>query len=177
MIRNRTCTKCGISKPLTDEFYYTSNGVFRNECRDCNKTYRDENGDEIRRYQKQYKKENRDKVNILNQKRRARKQRLKNTLTSESWERTLEHFEHKCAYCGMTEDEHLKTTGQLLHQEHIIPISKYGGYEKYNIAPCCRSCNSSKSNRDFRDWYPEQEFYSEKRSRKLVRFIFANWKE
>lgn len=177
MTRKRTCIKCGISKPLTDEFYYKSGENFRNECRECNKKYRIENAIEIRKYQKQYKKENRDKVNIINQKRRARKNNLPTTLTNESWERTLIHFNYECAYCGMTEKEHLQETGQLLHQDHIIPIAKQGGYEKYNIVPCCRSCNSSKGTQDFRDWYPEQDFYTEERSRKLVRFIFAHWKE
>lgn len=177
MIRKRTCTKCEISKPLTVEFYYKANGVFRNECKECNKSYRTENDKTIKKYQKQYKAENRDKINLLNQRRRARKHNLPSTLTNESWERTLDHFDHECAYCGMTEKEHLEKNNQLLHQDHIIPLAKQGGYEKYNIAPCCRSCNSSKGTLDFRDWYPVQEFYDEEKSRKLVKFIFAHWKE
>lgn len=176
-VRKRTCTKCEIAKPLTEEFYYKINGRFRNECQECNKIYRNENATEIKKYQKQYKQDNKDKINSLNQKRRARKNNLPNTLNSESWERTLSHFNHECAYCGMTEAEHMESNNQLLHQDHIIPLSKQGGYEKYNIAPCCRSCNSSKGTKDFRDWYPEQDFYTEERSRKLVRFIFAHWKE
>ena len=71
----------------------------------------------------------------------------------------------------MTEEEHLKQFGEQLHQEHFIPLSKGGGYTHNNIIPACRSCNSSKWNNNFFDWYPKQEFYSEEKENFILNFI------
>ena len=43
-----------------------------------------------------------------------------------------------CSYCG-------KTGGTI---DHIVPLSKGGDHHWSNLLPCCRSCNSSKRDRD-----------------------------
>ena len=49
-----------------------------------------------------------------------------------------------CAYCG--------ATGRL-SADHLIPTSKGGPDNGSNLVRACRSCNSSKSNRDLWVWY------------------------
>jgi hypothetical protein len=52
----------------------------------------------------------------------------------------------KCAYCGGSCSPN--STG-----DHIIPLSLGGPQSAENHAPSCRSCNSSKSDRDLLDWW------------------------
>ena len=54
----------------------------------------------------------------------------------------LEDFEGECAYCDAP-----ATTW-----DHVVPVSKGGLTEPYNIVPACRPCNSSKRDADLWDW-------------------------
>lgn len=54
-----------------------------------------------------------------------------------------------CAYCGKPSD----TT------DHIIPKSKGGPDIKQNLVPCCKSCNSSKKDKDIADFLNDSKFY------------------
>ena len=99
-------------------------------------------------------------IRFRNQRRRARLAQLPHTLTADEWEESLEYFNNECAYCGDSECN--------LEQEHIIPVSKGGGYTADNIIPACRACNASKKDRDLEEWYSEQEFFN------IGRFILLN---
>ena len=54
-----------------------------------------------------------------------------------------------CVYCG-------KPATTI---DHIIPKSKNGSDEASNLVPCCKSCNSSKSNKDLSDFLNDSIFY------------------
>ena len=54
----------------------------------------------------------------------------------------IEGEEHICAYCGETSNT----------IDHIIPKSKGGADVSENVVDCCKSCNSSKSNKDLCDF-------------------------
>lgn len=95
------------------------------------------------------------------QKRRHQK-REDFALTKDEWQGTLEYFDKACVYCG--DDESIT-------YDHFVAFSKGGPFTKGNIVPACSFCNSSKNNRDFDDWYSEQEFYSEERKEKILSFI------
>lgn len=158
------------------------------------KKYAEENKEHIAKYQKRYRIKNKEKLakyikeygkkyykenphvqNIFRQKRIAMKHRLPCTLTPKQWTSIKEDFNNQCAYCGMTEEEHLKEFGEQLHQEHFIPLSEGGEYTHNNIIPACRSCNSSKNNSDFFEWYPQQEFYSKEKKKKILEYL--NYKD
>lgn len=94
---------------------------------------------------------------------RAKKKQLPNSFTAEQWAECLEYFNHSCAYCG----EHY----EVLEQEHFIPVSKGGEFTKNNIVPSCRSCNASKLNHDFSEWYPKQKFYSSEREMIIKEYL------
>lgn len=61
------------------------------------------------------------------------------TLTESEWHGILEYFGHACAYCLRTD--------RPLTQEHVIPVSRGGGYTADNIVPACGPCNSCKRDR------------------------------
>lgn len=117
---------------------------------------------------KRWKQKNRATVNAYNQKRKARKRRLPATLTPEQWKIIKEHFNNSCAYCGESEDSLLARGVGPLHQEHFVSLVKGGGYTYDNIIPACVSCNSSKNDSDFFEWYPSCVHYSKEREKKIL---------
>jgi len=110
----------------------------------------------------EYHKNNRDKCNGLHHRYVARKRELPNDLTSDQWTDIKTAFDNKCCYCEESKP---------LAQEHFIALSKGGGYTVSNILPACKSCNSSKNNKDFLEWYPKQKFYSDKRRDKILEYL------
>lgn len=61
-------------------------------------------------------------------------------LTEEQWQRVLEHFEYRCAYC----DKDIRTNFTI---DHVTPLSKGGTHTINNVVPCCKPCNSRKKDR------------------------------
>ncbi|MGH2080253.1 HNH endonuclease [Aerococcus urinaeequi] len=110
-------------------------------------------------YVKLLKKEFNDKLN----KQKRRHERVdKNFISLNDWERAKEHFNHRCAYCR-------KET--KLTYDHFIPLSKGGFLSVENTIPCCKSCNSSKNNRDFHEWYPKQSSYSLENENRVYEYL------
>jgi 5-methylcytosine-specific restriction endonuclease McrA len=66
----------------------------------------------------------------------------------------------ECIYCGSKEN---------ITIEHLIPISKGGTHEVYNLFPACRKCNSSKHAQDWIEWYRKQIFYSKDKENKILK--------
>lgn len=133
--------------------------------------YYEENKELILERNRNYRKENRHILKQAQQRRRAVKKKLPRTLTIEQWESTKSHFLNSCSYCGMSEEEHLKTFKEVLHQDHFIPLKSGGEYTHNNIIPACRSCNSSKNEQNFFEWYPTYKHYSKKREKSILKFL------
>jgi len=114
--------------------------------------------EERKEYMREYMREYREK-----QKQLAEGNKVpENGLPLKEWKKVLDYFDNECAYCGERDTE--------LEQEHIIPVSKGGKYEMGNIIPACRSCNSSKQNKNIHEWYEQQEFYNGLKLNKIVNF-------
>lgn len=145
-----------------------------------NSEYRKANTDRLRQIRKEYYEQNRDKysaqsktykssdegkeiVRLSNKSRAARKKSLASDLTLSQWKECETFFNLKCAYCG--------NDSNALTQDHFIPIVRGGGYTKSNIIPSCKSCNFSKNDSDFFDWYPRQTFYTEDRESKILEYL------
>ncbi len=60
-----------------------------------------------------------------------------NDFTIEEWKLKLEEYNYCCVYCHVQD--------QQLHQDHVVPVAKGGGYTWDNIVPACKPCNSSKA--------------------------------
>ena len=124
--------------------------------------WKSKNKERISEYNKKWRKEHPESDVVRRQKRQSLKKNLPSTLTLDQWNCIKEHFDNKCSYCGK----------QLpLAQEHFVPLSKGGEYTHNNIIPACQSCNSSKNNKDFFEWYPKQKYYSKKREKKILDFL------
>jgi hypothetical protein len=126
------------------------------------KQYYKENINKIKERVKQYQKENPEVSVRESHKRRAMKKQLPCTLTANQWQKIKYHFDNVCAYCGKK---------AKLTQEHFIPISKGGGYTKDNIIPACISCNCSKQDTYFYQWYPSHEHYNKQREQKIYDYL------
>lgn len=131
--------------------------------------YYQRNKDRIAEYNKDYYEKNKEKAFEYAIKRKHRIRKLPCSLTLSEWKDTKDYFDNRCAYCGSDEE---------LTQEHFIPLSKGGEYTVNNIIPACRSCNCSKQDKCFFEWYPEQEFYSKERERAILKYLgYKNGKQ
>lgn len=59
-------------------------------------------------------------------------------LTREAWEEICERFGRMCGWCRRPESERPLTI------DHIIPLSKNGTHQPFNIQPLCFNCNARK---------------------------------
>lgn len=150
---------------------YTKNN--KDKIKSRRKIYREKNREEInakkRKYNQEHKEmkrlwqqKNKDKVNIQKQIRRTNKNNLPSNLNVKQWKEIKIKFNNKCAYCGQE---------LPLSQDHFIPLSKGGEYTVNNIIPSCKSCNCSKNNSDFFEWYHKQEFYSKEREENIIKHL------
>jgi 5-methylcytosine-specific restriction endonuclease McrA len=68
-------------------------------------------------------------------------------VVSSEWLTIMRSTDWKCFYCG-------KSISSKKHRtiDHIVAVTKNGPNNILNLVPCCRSCNSSKGDRDVFDW-------------------------
>lgn len=148
--------------------YYQMN---KREIIDKQLKYYRENIEDCRKREYEWRKNNPLHRRLINEHRRTRELNATHTLTAEEWSETKEYFSSSCAYCGMKEEKHVADVGERLHHEHVIPLASGGTYEKFNVVPACRSCNSSKANRKLSEWYPKSRGYSKERLNRLELFF------
>jgi len=135
------------------------------------KIYRGKNKNKIAKKTSQWQKDNTDKVNIITQRYIAKKAKLPFTLTSSEWDNIKKDFGGKCAYCGISEADHLEKWDEVIHQEHFIALSKGGEFTHNNIIPSCKKCNASKGSKDFFEWYPRQGYYNKNREKFILEYL------
>lgn len=81
---------------------------------------------------------------------RIREQTRKRVANHRTRGRQLVMQEHSiCAYCGKEADT----------IDHIIPRNKNGSDDENNLVPCCKSCNSSKKDKDLADFLNDSFYY------------------
>lgn len=73
----------------------------------------------------------------------------------------LKLFDSCCAYCS-------ELLGKNKQVDHVVPISKLGADTLDNIIFVCQSCNLSKGNRDFLDWYRSKPFWTQEQESKVL---------
>lgn len=124
--------------------------------------YYRENWDAFRRYRIANKDAIVRRNRIYFHNRRAIMRRLPHTLTVDQWENIKHDFGNKCAYCGKE---------LPLEQDHFVPLKKGGEYSHNNIIPSCKSCNSSKGDKNFPEWYQRQIFYNKSNELRIFRYL------
>lgn len=165
IVTEKRCTVCKDKKPVTD-FYSTSKGVPKPECKICSKLYskswsednqnkkkqgarnwRIENPDYNHEWQKNHPKngyerlkkwlnENIEKHHENNRNRRARIKGSGGKITAKEWRCLCDKYGNICLCC--------KKPDAKLTLDHIVPLSKGGLHKIENAQPLCRSCNSKK---------------------------------
>ena len=133
------------------------------------KQYYQNNKDKFYEYSKQYYQSPQGKVATFNnrQRRRTREDQLGTGITKEQWLEMMRFFGWKCAYSG----EYLGGKDNFNRTiDHIIPISKNGPHEIWNLVPMARSLNSSKNNKDMLTWYKSQECFNRERLDKIYQW-------
>lgn len=121
-----------------------------------------ENKEKINKKWKKYYHENREMLINKNRELMSERREILSTFTSDQWEDAKNYFDNKCAYCNTGETE--------LTRDHVIPISKGGYNVRSNIVPACKSCNSSKRDKDMEIWFKSHKFYDKERLKKVY-----NW--
>lgn len=159
----RKCIFCGEWKPIEE---FPKNGrdengeqVYRDDCKVCYNIRRKANTSAN-------KKKHSDFVN-------GQKRRGESTpqLTHQEWKECLIFFQGECAYCGCTARK-----GKALTKDHLRPVNpanpsiEKGKTVQSNIVPACSSCNSSKGNKDFKDWFMAQPFFSQERMNRIFKW-------
>ena len=112
---------------------------------------------------KNYREKYPERKKLADHKRNAIIRKLNFGFTDKDWNDCLYYFDNKCAYCGR------KLGKPTL--EHFIPVIKNGELSRWNVIPACKSCNSSKRNKDFFDWYVNQDFYNEIREKRILKYL------
>lgn len=146
--------------------WYTANKNYKNEY---DKRYRKANTETIKKYnteyQKQYRKTTKGRAirKMHYHIREAKIRNLEYDFTEEDWFNCKQYFDYKCAYCGKEVDN--------LTRDHFIALNNGGAYIKENIIPCCFSCNCSKQDKNFYEWYIGKEFYNKDRINKIEKYL------
>jgi 5-methylcytosine-specific restriction endonuclease McrA len=128
-----------------NEMSRRSKAAKREKYRESNANYRKAHQEKYKEYFRRWAKVNIEKVRETNR-RAVHKRRLlladtRCDLTIEQWNDIRRFYNYRCVYCG---------ENKLLTQDHIVPVSKGGEHTASNIVPACRSCNSSKGNRELK---------------------------
>ena len=174
-ITEKPCTKCGITKPLSD-YRERSRGVCNRNavCKECEhdeyKRYRASRKSELSAKAKKAWKEKpqtpeqKEKAKkrasewYYNNKERAAASMKRNAMIRPPYlRRKILMNQVECTLTTEQWQEILEIFGHRcayclrsdvpLTQDHIQPVSKFGPHTAENVVPACRSCNSAKGNR------------------------------
>ena len=117
---------------------------------------------------KEWQQNNKDKLYQYGKNRREHKEHV---ITYQEWLDCLDYFNSSCAYCGMSEEQHLILHGQQLHKEHV---DHEGVNDITNCVPSCKQCNSGKWEYELNEWYNDKNpVYSKTRYNRIIRWILS----
>ena len=104
-----------------------------------------------------------------------RYQHKKHEISKKEWNSCKQYFNYKCAYCGMTEEDHKKIVNQQLHKEHV---NHFGSNGLENCVPSCKTCNSSKHTYELDEWYNEKNpNFTQERLNKIKAWMNNDYKK
>lgn len=112
--------------------------------------YKQNNRDRIKKRYRQYCRNNPHYLQGKNSRRRAKiKAACAVPYTAKQVKERFKQFGNQCVYC---------LTRKTLTVDHFFPLSKGGIDALKNLVPACRSCNSSKGDRDPITWMQQKGF-------------------
>lgn len=147
----RECSCCHKAKPLNEFYTQSYTGFPTNQCKQC-----------------------------INVKRSVERHRLKHSkfiskervrgfeepqFSLQDWKDTMVHFGGCCAFCGKPEG---RAAADKMDRDHLLALSKGGKTRRGNIIPACRKCNRGRGNKDWREWYRDQDFWDADREANII---------
>ena len=116
----------------------------------------------------EWQRNNKDKLYEYSQYRRSNKN---HDISEQEWLECLDYFNFSCAYCGLTEEEHIERHSQQLHKEHV---EHEGVNDITNCVPSCKVCNGGKWESELNEWYnSENSIYSKQRYNRIVKWLMS----
>jgi hypothetical protein len=195
----KLCNKCEDWHPLNEEYFYKNNKSldgFNPYCknymlnrylanrdefdkkrleharkhpeqnRESVRKYRKKNLNKVSTRQKEWRQNNPDRIREYNKDRTMNK---KHEITDQEWFDCLDFFNNSCAYCGLTEQKQIELFGEQFHKEHVI---HNGSNYIDNCVPSCTSCNTSKHDSEFNEWYNKNNpNFTQKRLNKIIKWM------
>lgn len=168
----KACTKCGEVKPL-EAFHRDKRNKdgLMGRCRDCNRDrmrqrrqdqtkleldydsrrrWLARGGREVHRQASQrWHAEQGSEYHTAAAHRRRARALAGGSYSTADWTRLVNRFQGRCAYCHERPD--------VLHVEHVVPLSRGGTNTIGNLLPACRSCNLSKGAKLLVEWRAARE--------------------
>jgi hypothetical protein len=138
------------------------------------KVWRDNNKENLYNNLKKFQKNNPDRLKYYNN------QHSNHDITTKEWESCKKYFNHRCAYCGLPIEEHYITRKGItklgdFHKEHVVHKGSNG---LDNCVPSCGSCNSSKWEHPFENWYNKENInYTEERYQKIIQWLNGDYEQ
>ncbi|RNB59425.1 hypothetical protein EDM57_04595 [Brevibacillus gelatini] len=124
------------------------------------------NPERIKQLTKDWRQNNREK---LKEYRIERELHKKHDISDEELNELYAYCNSSCMYCGITEEESVEKYGHKLHKDHAINDGS-NGIENCILA--CKSCNSSKRNKDWDVWFTtENPKYTQERFVKIKEWL------
>lgn len=144
-----------VAKQKANERYHNNIESEREKRREYGKSHKEEHRIRSKRWSDNNRDKRREQANnyqasekgtAARLRRRSRERALPTEYTHEHWQQCITAWDEHCAYCGSID---VKLTA-----DHFIPLANETcpGTVPSNIVPCCKSCNSSKQDRDPIDW-------------------------
>lgn len=78
-------------------------------------------------------------------KRRARRFKRLDSMTTLQWRRVVNYFGSRCGYCNRRLESRLVA-------EHVKPLARGGDHIAQNVVPACNDCNHDKRDDDIIQW-------------------------
>lgn len=150
----KECVICRETKP-SNQFSKNkgSKDGLHSRCKNCAKLksrqWKQQNAAHHQEYNHSYQKTTNGKTisSIATAKYRSKKQKLPSGFSKTDWHLALCYWNGLCAYCSSQQG-----LWNPICMEHFIPVDFGGSFTKENILPACKSCNSSKGNRNPAEW-------------------------
>jgi len=134
----------------TKEWHKNNPEKTRLSTRKSVKKWRLANPEKQRESDRRYRAANPEKVRESAQKSNAKRAAAKRgnggSFTTQEFLDLCKAHHWRCAYCGCA------LTTETVTVDHKIPLSRGGGSDIENIAPACKSCNSSKCDRTSKEY-------------------------
>lgn len=135
--------------------------------------YKD-NKDHVMEYTSIYQKDNPDKVKLYHD------QHDNHNITNEEWENCKNYFNYRCAYCNLSIEEHLVKyrDAMIIGDFHRDHVNHEGVNDLSNCIPACKSCNTSKHDLEFENWYSENNVnFNINKLNKIEKWLNEDYKQ